>query len=48
MAQDVCSVKIPLVSVAGPEHTVNCHFWDEVPPPPDSAHLLPTSAPRSA
>ena len=36
MAQDVCSVKVPLLSVAGPEHTVNCHFWDEVPPPPPS------------
>ena len=46
MAQDVCSVKVPLVSVAGPEHTVNCHFWDEVgPPPPANSPRVPTSAP---
>jgi peptide/nickel transport system ATP-binding protein len=49
MAQDVCSVKIPLISVAGPEHTVNCHFWDEVgPPPPSAAAGLPASIPHPA
>ena len=49
MAQDVCSVKIPLISVAGPEHTVNCHFWDEVGPAPTSAAAdSPASIPHPA
>jgi peptide/nickel transport system ATP-binding protein len=48
VAQDVCSVKVPQISVAGAEHTVSCHFWDEVPEPPPSAHQLPTSAPQPA
>jgi hypothetical protein len=35
--------------VAGPEHTVTCHFWDEVPPPPPSAApLLPTAVTHPA
>jgi len=29
MAQDICRTEIPLVSVAGEDHTVNCHFWDQ-------------------
>jgi oligopeptide/dipeptide ABC transporter ATP-binding protein len=28
LAQEVCSIDVPLVSVAGENHTVNCHFWD--------------------
>jgi peptide/nickel transport system ATP-binding protein len=29
MAQEICRTEVPLVSVAGEEHTVNCHFWDQ-------------------
>jgi oligopeptide/dipeptide ABC transporter ATP-binding protein len=29
IAQDLCSTEIPVVSVAGAEHTVTCHFWDQ-------------------
>jgi oligopeptide/dipeptide ABC transporter ATP-binding protein len=29
MAQDICTTEVPLVSRAGEEHTVNCHFWDQ-------------------
>ena len=45
MAQDLCSTNEPQVSMAGPEHTVNCHFWDQVDTlTPAIAARLPTPA----
>jgi oligopeptide/dipeptide ABC transporter ATP-binding protein len=29
MAQDLCHTDVPVVSAAGAEHTVSCHFWDQ-------------------
>ena len=45
IAQDLCSTNEPQVSMAGPEHTVNCHFWDQVDTlTPAIAARLPTPA----
>ena len=31
MAQDICATTEPQISRPGDDHTVTCHFWDQVP-----------------
>ena len=33
VAQDICSTVVPEVSHPGHDHTVTCHFWDQMPHP---------------
>ncbi|PVG83229.1 peptide ABC transporter ATP-binding protein [Nocardioides gansuensis] len=40
IAQDICSTVVPEISRPGQDHTVTCHFWDQVPHP---SALLATS-----
>ncbi len=37
LAQDICHTDVPVVSNAGEDHTVTCHFWDRLTLPSASA-----------
>jgi oligopeptide/dipeptide ABC transporter ATP-binding protein len=37
LAQDICRTDVPVVSTAGEQHIVTCHFWDRLPLPAGSA-----------
>ena len=37
LAQDTCHTDVPVVSTAGEDHIVSCHFWDRLPLPTASA-----------
>ncbi len=37
LAQDICHTDVPVVSTAGENHIVTCHFWDRLPLPSASA-----------
>jgi oligopeptide/dipeptide ABC transporter ATP-binding protein len=37
LAQDICQTDAPVVSTAGEDHIVTCHFWDGLPLPSASA-----------
>ncbi len=37
LAQDTCHTDVPVVSNAGDDHIVTCHFWDRLPLPSASA-----------
>jgi oligopeptide/dipeptide ABC transporter ATP-binding protein len=30
VAQDICHTDVPVISRPGPDHTVTCHFWDQM------------------